>query len=134
MCMYSRILLAFNSILRILHRHSLPYLSSFFTHSHTINSPNISTKAKLDFHHGSRDRHVSSDTDDDGQYATTSFKNPATSSHPPILESLTARAASAQQLAYMALPYPEWRLNLVNQARRAGMREIGRPLDLALHG
>jgi hypothetical protein len=33
----------------------------------------------------------------------------------------------------VALPYPEWRLNLVNQARRAGMREIGRPLDLALH-
>jgi hypothetical protein len=34
----------------------------------------------------------------------------------------------------VALPYPEWRLELVNQARRAGMREIGRPLDLALHG
>jgi hypothetical protein len=52
---------------------------------------------------------------------------------PPILGFLATRAAP-QQLAYVALPYPEWRLNLVNQARRVGMREIGRPLDLALHG
>ena len=136
-CIYSRILSAFNSILRILHRHSPPYLSSSFTHSHTIiNSPNIFTKAKLDPHHRSKDQRVPSDTDDDGQYAATA-KNPPTSdgtSHPPILGSLVARAAPAQQLAYVALPYPEWRLNLVNHARRAGMREIGRPLDLALHG
>ena len=132
--MYSQLLLAFNSILRILHRHSPPYLSSSFTHSHAIiNSTNTFTKAKLNLRHGSKDP---SDTDDDGQYTATP-KNPATSdetSHPPILGSLAARAAPAQHLAYVALPYPEWRLNLVNQARRAGMREIGRPLDLALHG
>ena len=124
-------LIAFNSFLRILHRHSPPNLSSSFTHSHTIiNSPNIFYK---DLHHGS------SDIDDDGQYAATA-KNPGCypatggTSHSPIFGPLAARAATAQQLAYMALPYPEWRLNLVNQARRAGMREIGRPLDLALHG
>ena len=130
---YSRILSAFNSILRILHRHSPPYLSSSFTHSHTIiDSPNTFTKAKLDLHHRSKDQRVPSDTDDDGQYAATA-KSTGTS-HPTILGSLAARAAPAQQLAYVALPYPEWRLNLVNHARRAGMREIGRPLDLALHG
>ena len=131
---YSRILLAFNSILRILHRHSPLYLSSSFTHSRNIvNSPNIFTKAKLNLHHGSKDH---PDTDDDAQYAATA-KSPATgdeTSHPQILGSLAARAAPTRHLAYMALPYPEWRLNLVNQARRAGMREIGRPLELALHG
>jgi hypothetical protein len=86
----------------------------------------------LDLHHGSKDH---SDTDDDAQYAATAI-NSATSdetSHPPILGSLAARAP-ARHLAYVALPYPEWRLNIVNQARRAGMREVGRPLDLALHG
>ena len=118
---YSRICLAFNSILRILHRHSPPSLSSSFTH------------------YGSKDQRVPSNADDDGRY-TAAAKNPAASNraiYPPIIEFLAARAVPnhpTQHLAYVALPYPEWRLELVNQARRAGMREIGRPLDLALHG
>ncbi|KDR72453.1 hypothetical protein GALMADRAFT_213424 [Galerina marginata CBS 339.88] len=33
-----------------------------------------------------------------------------------------------------ALPYPEWRTEIVNRAWRHGMREAGRPLDLAQNG
>ena len=118
---YSCIFLAFNSILRVLHRLSPPYLSSFFTYSHTvINLPNIfTTRAKLDLRQRSRDQYVSSVTDDDGQY-TAMAKNTATSdrsSHPPILGSLAAREIT-QRFAYVALPYPEWRLNLVNQVEK----------------
>jgi hypothetical protein len=33
----------------------------------------------------------------------------------------------------LALPYPEWRCNLVCRARSQGMRELGRLLELALY-
>lgn len=133
---------AFNSILRILHRHSSPSLSSSFTHSHTIIGslqPSIPNNLPEDLpHHGFNDQVVPSDTDDDGRYGATgkNLAKRSTAIHPPILESLTARTAnhSTQQPFYVALPYPEWRLELVKRARRAGMREMGRPLDLALHG
>ena len=78
---------------------------------------------------------------DNSQYANTATP-PTTRSKaidPPILESLSAQARatanhSDKKPLCMALPYPEWRLEVVNRARRSGMREIGRPLDLALHG
>lgn len=139
---------AFSSILRILHRHSPPSLSSSFTPSHrvidspTSHQPNIPHNPKLspveDIHHGPKEQVAPSDTDDVGRYAATA-KKPTKSNkaiHPPILESLAARTSAnyATQPLYVALPYPEWRLELVNRARRAGLKEIGRPLDLALHG
>ena len=117
---YSRICLAFNSILRILHRHS-PYP---FLHPS---------------HYGSKDQRDPSNTDDGGRY-TAAAKNPAASNraiYPPIIEFLAARAAPnhpTKHLTYVALPYPECHLELVNQTRRAGMREIAKLLDLALHG
>ncbi|KAF8801741.1 hypothetical protein BYT27DRAFT_7245031 [Phlegmacium glaucopus] len=139
---------AFNSILRILHRHSPLPLSSSFTSSQTIirspfsSPPDIHNKPKSnatdDLHHGSKAQAAPSDTDDDGGYAAAAQSQTTIKKaiHPPILESLAARTAARHptQFLYLALPYPEWRLELVNRARRAGMREIGRPLDLALHG
>ena len=125
-----RICLAFNSILRIFHRHATLPLSSSFTPSIGSPQPDISSKLSHEF----KARVNPSDTDDDSVYAA---KNTAGNKaiHPPILESLVARTAHPiQQPLYVALPYPEWRLELVNRARRVGMREIGRPLDLALHG
>ena len=101
------------------------------------NISNISTlDPSEDIHDGHKDQTVPLDTDDNSQHVTP----PATRSkaiHPPILEYLSARAAanhSDRKPLCVALPYPEWRLEVVNRARRAGMREIGRPLDLALHG
>ncbi|PPQ69331.1 hypothetical protein CVT26_002563 [Gymnopilus dilepis] len=57
--------------------------------------------------------------------------------HPPILNALTLTKKAGKDgssSAIHALPYPEWRIDVVQRARRHGMREAGRPLDLALHG
>ena len=66
--------------------------------------------------------------DDDDIYQTAALP------HPPVLESIHPHLPNPLPLANPALPYPEWRTELVHRARRHGMREEGRALDLALHG
>jgi len=66
--------------------------------------------------------------DDDGIYHT------AVLPHLPVLDSIHPHLPSPLPLANPALPYPEWRTELVHRARRHGMGEEGRALDLALHG
>jgi len=66
--------------------------------------------------------------DDDGIYHT------AVLPHLPVLDSIHPHLPNPLPLANPALPYPEWRTELVHRARRHGMREEGRALDLALHG
>ena len=66
--------------------------------------------------------------DDDDIYHTAALP------HPPVLTSIHPHLPNPLPLANPALPYPEWRTELVHRARRHGMREEGRALDLALHG
>lgn len=55
--------------------------------------------------------------------------------HPQSLTALSSKPSHANpMLAAPALPYPEWRTEVVHRARRYGMREAGRPLELAMYG
>lgn len=77
-----------------------------------------------------------SDADDDGDYFASSpfCITKSKSRHPPILASLGVRNASNRRKPFEPLPYPEWRLEVVERARAVGMGERGRPLDLILFG
>lgn len=54
--------------------------------------------------------------------------------HPQILTTLVTKPHHPTAILTPALPYPEWRNEVVHCARRYGMREAGRPLELALYG
>ncbi|KAF8953127.1 hypothetical protein BDZ97DRAFT_1929977 [Flammula alnicola] len=54
--------------------------------------------------------------------------------HPQVLASLTLNPAHPNTSLAPALPYPEWRIELVLRARLYGMHEAGRPLELAMYG
>ena len=77
-----------------------------------------------------------SDADDDGDYFVSSpFRIAKSKSrHPPILASLGVRNTPNCRKPFEPLPYPEWRLEVVERAQAAGMGERGRPLDLILFG
>ena len=137
--------IAFNSMLRLLHRHCPPPLSSTFvsdvveetplshiataqnpTQDKTATDPKSSqpTEEKTT---ANEDDNEDNDDDDDIYHTTTL-------PHPPVLTSIHPHLPNPLPPANPALPYPEWRTELVHRARRHGMREEGRALDLALHG
>lgn len=77
-----------------------------------------------------------SDADDDGDYfASSPFRiTKSKSRHPTILASLGVGNTTNRRGPFEPLPYPEWRLEVVERAQAAGMGERGRPLDLILFG
>ncbi len=54
--------------------------------------------------------------------------------HPQVLTTLITKPHHTTAVLVPALPFPEWRNEVVHCARRYGMREAGRPLELALYG
>ncbi|KAF8184673.1 hypothetical protein BJ912DRAFT_521442 [Pholiota molesta] len=55
--------------------------------------------------------------------------------YPHNLASLSSKPSYPNpRMAAPALPYPEWRTEVVHRARRYGMREAGRPMELAMYG
>lgn len=61
-------------------------------------------------------------------------QRPRSALHPQALTTLLPNSTHRFASLAPALPYPEWRTDLVHRARRYGLREAGRPLDLALYG
>ncbi|PPQ71921.1 hypothetical protein CVT26_007182 [Gymnopilus dilepis] len=61
-------------------------------------------------------------------------KSDAVPQHPPVLKDLEGIHTKPQPNSspLPGLCYPEWRLKVVQRAKRHGMREAGRPLHLAL--
>ena len=135
--------IAFNSLLRLFHRHFPPPMSSTFvsdvveerplspagtvwTQNPTKEKP--STKPAEEKKTLANEDEIEANEDDDDTYHTAALP------HPPVLDSIHPHLPNPLPLANPALPYPEWRMELVHRARRHGMREEGRALDLALHG
>jgi len=87
-----------------------------------------STKPAEEKNTPSNEDETEDNEDEDDIYHTTTLP------HPPVLDSIHPHLPNPLPLANPALPYPEWRTELVHRARRHGMREEGRALDLALHG
>ncbi|KAJ7825748.1 hypothetical protein B0H14DRAFT_3725899 [Mycena olivaceomarginata] len=109
---------AYVSLLRVLHRHTLP--RSTFVDKLPVGTadflPSSHPHASPFAHHP----HPDDDADD---------PTPPALRHPPSLAHLRA---PPRGLSLGALPYPEWRTGLLQRARRAGLGRIGRAVEWVL--
>ncbi|KAF9523182.1 hypothetical protein CPB83DRAFT_59905 [Crepidotus variabilis] len=113
-------LAAYNSILRIFHRHFKPPMHSVF----------INTSPAVQGQPGAYDEpHYLSQDDESSEDHTLDKTTSSASHHPSALKPTRRRRAAAT----LALPYPEWRNQTVSRARSQGMLETGRPIELAMN-
>ncbi|PCH36942.1 hypothetical protein WOLCODRAFT_146478 [Wolfiporia cocos MD-104 SS10] len=123
---------AYHSILRILHRHApQSCTSSFVAFSSIAASQSIFPEAQQE--------HPSPSTIIASALSRTPSAVPSLSS----LATLIVPTAESKQDAYEArpfhascdsFPYPEWRLAVVQRARRAGLGVVGRAMELVMFG
>ncbi|TFK37906.1 hypothetical protein BDQ12DRAFT_666512 [Crucibulum laeve] len=69
-----------------------------------------------------------------GEASPSSKFNFTKPEHPPVLATLNTRSTGFPKKTLGALPYPEWRIELVRRAQKAGMGEVGRPTEMMLWG
>ncbi|KAJ7108863.1 hypothetical protein C8R43DRAFT_185332 [Mycena crocata] len=103
---------AYVSLLRVLHRHALP--ASTFVDSLPV-GPGDKVQPRSARPEGEED-----DAEDEA---------PPPLRHPPSLAHLRVARGG---LSLGALPFPEWRTNLLARARRAGMGRIGKAVEWVL--
>lgn len=150
------------SLLRVLHRHFPPPISSSFmaafptfaipsatstptptptptpfpspTSPRTFgsSSQNFQWTSPQDEEDSSNSNHhePSSPVSTSSQSSRFQFNQPV---HPPALATLSTISTSAQT-TFGALPYPEWRTEVVERAQKAGMGDVGKVMRWVLWG